>query len=406
MVLARLLLLATLLLPRLLEACEPPPAGSPLDGLCAVASAPCVRSPSRVAILSAFPGEQRMLRSQAVVTEQVEVGGKTMLVGQLGGQEVVMSLTGIGLQNATNTTTALLDHFDISAVLFTGVSGGDHIGDVMVPASWVDVASGRTFAADTTLLADATTIAAANPPLEHCLADPKYGSVCVLFPPTVYVGGVGQSSDPFNGKPLKCSGTDAVFGCQARTLGIDAQVDTPTPVAVDMESAAVAGVAMARGIPFLVFRGASDGASAPPGADGDPLDLGGFPATFFVYYPLAAENSASLLVRLLGMLPVPAPTATRAAGTGSVAACDFERGASADCTGATASHRVEKLLSRACGFRAQAATDPTKAKRRNKQAATAFRAAAAVKSHGLTQCCAQTLRARLKAAAKATVATP
>jgi len=81
-----------------------------------------------------------------------------------------------------------------------------------------------------------------------------------------------------------------------------------------------------------------------------------------------------------------------------------ERGASADCTGATASHRVEKLLSRACGFRAQAAADPTKAKRRNKQAATAFRAAAAVKSHGLTQCCAQTLRARLEASGKYQVA--
>src|SRR5262245_30248419 len=124
--LARMVLAATLLVPGILAACEPAPAGSPLDGLCADVSAPCVRSP-RIAILSAFPGEQRGLRSLATVTETVDVGGHTMLVGQLAGQEVVMSLTGIGLVNATNTTTAILDHFDISTILFTGVAGGDHI---------------------------------------------------------------------------------------------------------------------------------------------------------------------------------------------------------------------------------------------------------------------------------------
>jgi nucleoside phosphorylase len=406
MTLARLVLAATILLPRLLPACEPAPAGSPLEGLCAEVSAPCVRS-SRIAVLSAFPGEQRMLRAEATVTEQVDVGGHTMLVGQLAGQEVVMSLTGIGLLNATNTTTAILDHFDISAIVFTGVAGGDHIGDVVVPDTWLDVASGRTFPVTPGLLADATAIAASDPTLEHCLTDPTRGFICVLFAPRVLVGGVGQSSDPYNGKPPKCSGDDPVFGCQVRTLAIEAQADTSTPVAADMESAAVAAVATARGIPFVVFRGASDGASTPPGADGDPLDLGGFPATFFVYYPLAAENSAALLVRLLGMLPVPDATQTRAAGSGAVAACGFERAASADCTDATASRRVATLVSRACGLRAQASADPTRARHRNRQAATAFRnAAAAVKRGGLTPCCASTLRARLKAAARTTAAAP
>jgi len=247
---------------------------------------------------------------------------------------------------------------------------------------------------------------ATNPPLERCLTDPTYGNVCVLQQPKVAVGGVGQSSDPYNGKAVKClPGNDAVFGCEARTLAFDAQADPTTFVAVDMESAAVAAVATARGVPFIVFRGASDGPSNTPGAGGDPLNLPGFPATFNVYYPLAAENSAAILLRLLGALPVPTGTETRDTGSGTTAACEFERAASADCQDATASARVVKLVSKGCSFRAQATADPTRAKRRIRQAATSFRsAAAAVKRKGLTQCCVSTLRARLKAAAKTAAA--
>jgi nucleoside phosphorylase len=401
----RLLLVAAILLPGLAGACEPPPVGSPLDGLCAEVSAPCVRT-KRIAILSAFPGEQRMLRSMMTVAERIQISGRTMLVGQLAGQEVVLSLTGIGLVNATNVTTAILDHLDVSTILFTGVSGGDFIGDVIVPDTWFDVASGRSFPVDQSLLADVSAIAATNPPLERCLTDPQYGNVCVLQQPRVAVGGVGQSSDPYNGSAVKCfPSNDPVFGCEARTLAIDAAVDPTTFVAVDMESAAVAAVATARGVPFVIFRGASDGPSNTPGAGGDPLNLPGFPATFNVYYPLAAKNSAAILVRLLGALPVPAQTATRDTGSGSTAACDFERAASVDCRDATASRRVTKLVSKGCAFRAQATADPARAKRRTRQAATAFRsAAAAVKRGGLTSCCVSTLRARLKASAKTAAA--
>jgi nucleoside phosphorylase len=67
---------------------------------------------------------------------------------------------------------------------------------------------------------------------------------------------------------------------------------TTTAVAADNESASVARVAAAAGIPFVAFRAVSDGA-------GDPLHLPGFPVQFFVYARLAAHNAAAATAAFL-----------------------------------------------------------------------------------------------------------
>ena len=66
-------------------------------------------------------------------------------------------------------------------------------------------------------------------------------------------------------------------------------------VAQDEETAAVATVAAARGVPFLGFRAVSDGA-------GDPLGLPGFPVQFFFYRQLAADNAAIATMAFLAAL--------------------------------------------------------------------------------------------------------
>src|SRR5439155_22291106 len=60
----------------------------------------------------------------------------------------------------------------------------------------------------------------------------------------------------------------------------------------DMETAAVAKVAHANGLPFIAFRALSDG-------KGDPLMLPGFPFQFFVYKQLAAGNGAKVTLAFL-----------------------------------------------------------------------------------------------------------
>jgi len=346
---ARLLLAAILVLPRLVLACEPAPAAaSPFDGLCGVLSGACTRAP-HVAVLSAFPAEQRMLRAAAAVTERVEIDGRPVLLGRLAGQPVALTLTGIGLVNAAAATEALIAHLDLSAIVFSGVAGSPfRIGDVVVPATWTDAAS-RSFAVDPGLLAEAETVAASAPALMRCTPvppNPPGAEVCLPHVPGVSVGGSGQSSDPFGGKSLPCQpGGGEIFGCDTEALATAREESAP--VAIDEESAAVAAVASAHGVPFLIVRGVSDGA-------GDPLGLPGFPAQFFAYYRLAADNAATVVMRLLETLPT-SGTASGPVRTGPASACAFERAAASACEGVSAPRRVGQLVSRACALRARAA---------------------------------------------------
>jgi hypothetical protein len=120
--------------------------------------------------------------------------------------------------------------------------------------------------------------------------------VCLAHEPALLAGGIGESGDPFIGMRFPCApGGGEVFGCElpeptARTVGTSEE-----PAAVDMETAAVARVATDHGISWVAFRATSDGA-------GDPLGLPGFPAQFFAYYPLAADNAAAAVEAFLARL--------------------------------------------------------------------------------------------------------
>jgi hypothetical protein len=62
--------------------------------------------------------------------------------------------------------------------------------------------------------------------------------------------------------------------------------------AQDEETATVGAVATSHGVPFIGFRGGSDGA-------GDPLMLPGFPFQFFFYKQIAADNAATATLDFL-----------------------------------------------------------------------------------------------------------
>jgi len=288
----------------------------------------------RLLVLSAFPAELDKLVVNAAIDRTKIIDGRSFFVGRLAGNDVVLALSGIGLVNAEKTTRDALKHFDITGIVFSGVSGTRYrIGDVMVPREWTedDV---HFVPVDDEMLQVALDVATNSPPpLDSCmpLGDPACigldpdairTSICIQGgPPKIYVGGQGRSSDPFGGKAFPCVplGGD-VFGCEAcraphpappdffRFLnGLPAILDpnlltaffefqgapaTGTLDADDMETAAVARVAFDEGIPFIGFRAASDGA-------GDPLMLPGFPVQFFVYRQLAADNAAAVALAFL-----------------------------------------------------------------------------------------------------------
>jgi nucleoside phosphorylase len=351
------------------------------DGLCAIAQGTCGARPM-IAVLSAFPAELAPLVERATVRETLRLGDRVLRVGTLGDVPVVLGLLGIGLVNATNTTRLVLDRFDVAALVVSGVAGSpQRIGDVTAPDTWVED-DGASHPADPALLAIAREVAAASVTFERCtpypLANPDR-TVCLGYDPQLVVGGMGQSSDPFQGKPLVCSpdGND-VFGCDV-TAGTTASIPRAgaplqaedEPEATDMETAAVAREAQARGVPFIAFRAVSDGA-------GDPLGLPGFPAQFFAYYRLAADNAAAATTafvtrwgegRKLGHAGKARATTTRAS-------CDWERLATPSCSVRRHAPRpVRAMVDRCCRLLAGPDVDDAAVSRGWQRAARLVRAA-------------------------------
>jgi len=264
----------------------------------------CVRRP--LLILSAFPAELSAVLEHATVDEVVDVNGKMFRVGSIGNEPVIMGMTGIGLVNATETTRAALEQFRVRGVVVSGVAGSTIlIGSVTVPEAWA-LNEGTTYAAHPPWIELANDVASAGSvPLEQCTlipADPGM-EVCVLGDPFITVGGMGNSSDPFNNMAAPCQPTDNdVFGCDVPLLEgalsgheIAPQGTTPEFIAQDMETAAIGSEATAHGVPFIAFRAVSDG-------DGDPLMLTIPFQQFFVYYRLAADNAAAVTVAFLERL--------------------------------------------------------------------------------------------------------
>lgn len=300
----------------------------------ASAAPACAR---RVLVLSAYPGEIGKNLAAARVTETVVLENRSFYVGRLRGANVVLALTGIGLVNAEQTTKLALGHFRcgnrtaISEIVFSGVAGGrTFIGDVIVPRRWT-VDDGKTWMpVDPAMYAVARSLKPSSMKLSQdakvgdaaCLGDDpqRLQLVHVDQIPRYRVGGNGKSTDPFNGRAFTCipCGGD-VFGCEPCQVQRNLRASSgrfaetapaflgpgffleyfqnPSPAATnydseDMESGAVAKVARSQRIPFIAFRGVSDG-------QGDPLALPGFPFQFFAYRQLAADNAAAAVQAFL-----------------------------------------------------------------------------------------------------------
>ena len=287
-------------------------------------------SETRTLILSAFPAEADAILAQTTLDPNptVVVDGHRFYLGTLGGEEVIVGMTGIGMVNATETTEAALDYFtpesgvSIGAVVFSGVAGGSgrtEIGSVAVPARWTSDGGETWHAVDADML-DAASTLDVDLLSTDSIGDPACS--CGLFSrvrvdlerePQLFVGGDGSSADNNNGTAFPTIPLGgAIFGTQPCAApdrsplftgnffqavgpflahGLLSNItglftDKPLAVdAVDMETAAAQQVADAHGIPFLGIRGMSDG-------PGDPLNLPGYPFTFVVYKQIAADNAA------------------------------------------------------------------------------------------------------------------
>lgn len=279
----------------------------------------------RVAVVSAFAPELELLTDDLAGGAAYTLNGVTFTTGILEGREVVLFLSGISIVNAAMTVQLALDHFNIERVVFSGIAGGVdpalHIGDVVIADRWgqylehlyarevedgwqtvpffeypyanfgmmfprsVTVMRAGTeapetrfwFPVDDALLA-AARVAAAEVTLESCTTN----DTCLQHAPEVVVGGHGVSGGAFIDHAAFREYAFETFG--ARVL--------------DMESAAVAHVAYANGVPFIAIRSLSDLAGGGDGdGEGDGANL------IEVFLGLAAANAAEVVKALLRALP-------------------------------------------------------------------------------------------------------
>lgn len=268
----------------------------------------------RIAVMSAFGPEWQALQAATSNRQSHSVNGIEFVTGQISGRRVVLFLSGISMVNATMSTQIALDHFDITAIVFSGIAGGVdpalNVGDVVVADRWAqylevtmarDLGNGRYavppwksseipnygmmfpdkvevrrsdavpekkfwFDSDPGMMAAAAKLH--DVPLQHC-ATP---ATCLETRPRLVIGGNGVSGQAFVDN---AAFREYVFGT------FRAQV-------LDMESAAVAMVAYANRVPFIAFRSLSDLAGGEK--DGNEM------ATFM---KLAADNSAVVVQRFL-----------------------------------------------------------------------------------------------------------
>ena len=251
-----------------------------------------VSSEPITAILGAFEREITLLEDELIDAQEQRIEGIKFVSGKLSGKSVVIAFTGIGKVNAAMTTTLLIEHFKPNKVIFTGIAGAVNQqlqpGDIVIAEKtahhdmgvfWPEGLYHKGvknrldgwenpvfFPADERLLKLA----------ERAVELVDLSSIQIISgqrTPKV-VKGIVVTGDAFIASTDKCIEL-------RKKLGADA---------VEMEGAAVAQLCYQRGIEYLVIRSISDNAD-----EGAVLDK----QTFYI---MAAKNSSSLVIELVGLL--------------------------------------------------------------------------------------------------------
>ncbi len=274
----------------------------------------------RIAIVSAFAPELEILKAELQDRLDFSENGVEFSTGTLEEHKVVLFLSGISVVNAAMTVQLALDRFTVDRILFSGIAGGVdpalNIGDVAIAQRWGQYLEmvfarqvengwatipffdypygnfGMMFPRSVTVLraeavdpetrfwfpvdedlTQAARRAADKVELADCTPDGR----CLDRHPQVAIGGSGVSGGAFV--------DNAAFRMWVYET-FDAQV-------LDMESAAVAHVAYANGVPFIAVRSISDLAGGSESAN-----------RMEIFLDLAAGNATAVVKAMLKELPV------------------------------------------------------------------------------------------------------
>lgn len=228
-------------------------------------------------ILGAMQSEVEHLRSVMEGAEEHSAFGLPVWTGRLSGQRVALVQCGIGKVLSARSAQLLIDLFGANFLINTGIAGGIgeglSIGDAVVASDLVQHdydlrPMGRVLGnlADSPNMDVPTSLAPAPQDVEAL----RLAAESLLGPSHVHVGRI-------------VSGDQFIAGREKR-LELRA---TFHALAAEMEGAAVAQVAIACGLPFVVIRILSD------------LADGGAPASFEEFEQKTADIAAKVTLEFL-----------------------------------------------------------------------------------------------------------
>lgn len=230
----------------------------------------------KIGIIGAMEEEAALLRKHMTDVRAIPVHRMTFYEGTLAGHDVVLVVCGVGKVNAAICAQALVDRFDVSHIVFTGVAGSldasIDICDVVISTDCVhhDMdASGLGYEPGVIPYQDVWCFEA-----DAMLRGVVAQAVREVAPEIAMYDGRIASGDQFVSDAATKERIASVFGA----------------LCCEMEGAAVAQVAWMNEVPFVIIRAISDKAD-----DSAEMD---YPA----FMQLTANRSAAIVVRVMELL--------------------------------------------------------------------------------------------------------
>lgn len=244
------------------------------------------------AILGAFPPELILLKAQLQQPKDTVIQHIHFTEGVLNGRKVVLAQTGIGKVNAAITTTLLLDHFQPREVVFTGIAGG--INPALSPGDLV-IGTQTAYHDYGTVTPDSMKRRPTRNPFTM-QENPEFFTCDTSLVQKALAAGKALTLETITGKngvraPHIIAGTivtgDVFVASGAATQQLRNSMKAD---ATEMEGAAVAQACWQQKTPFIIIRSLSDDA----GNNASALVRN--------FYQVAARNSASLVMALMGSM--------------------------------------------------------------------------------------------------------
>ncbi len=226
----------------------------------------------RTLVMAAIPQELSLLRSLLVRSKDDSIGRRRVSLGELDRRSVVLAEAGIGKVNAAVVTTRLIDRYQPSEVLFTGVAGGLdaelHVGDVVIGDKSIHHDAG-VIENGSLVIHQAGHVPFFNPsdrlgyePSERLLSAARRAAAEVALDPlSEGAGGTGRAPRVVFGTILT---GDQFVNDEATRTRLACELGGS---AVEMEGAAVAQACEDLGVDCLIVRALSDLAGAESDID-------------------------------------------------------------------------------------------------------------------------------------------